>query len=85
MAEHANDLAGREAHVRLAVERPDFVTIDLARPRRECHYRRFGSGRLMLKVVVGYEPVLPPGTWAGQVITAYPTRHVPRKERPIWP
>lgn len=67
-----------------AVEAPDFVTADVAFPRRESYDRRRqpGAGRRYLKVVVRYHPTPPDGTWAGDVITAYPTRGVkPGEER----
>ena len=70
LEEHETQMTGREADVRAAVEQPDFVTVDDGNPRRECHYRGQGPDRPKLKVVVGYEPVPPPGNWAGRVITA---------------
>lgn len=83
LEDHETDRTGREADVRAAVERPDLVTADAVDPRRECHYLFLGPGRLKLKVVVAYEPVPPPGTWAGRVITAYPTSRLPWSEVPL--
>lgn len=59
-----------------AVENPDFVTADADFPRRESYYRRrrSGAGGRYRKVVVRYHPTPPDGTWAGEVITANPTR-----------
>ena len=72
------------AEVRAAVEAPDFVNADAVYAHRENHYRRFGAGGRYLKVVVQYRPVPPQGTWAGDVVTTYPTNRVKRKERRLW-
>lgn len=72
------------SEIRAAVEDPDFVAADAAFPRRESCYRRrrSGAGGRYLKVVVRYHPTPPDGTWAGEVITAYPTRGIkPGEER----
>ena len=73
--------------IRKTVEDPAFVTADSTFPRRENYYRRRqreGGGRY-LKVVVRYRPVPPDGTWAGEVITAYPTRGMKPMEEQLWP
>ncbi len=82
---HGDDLAGRESDVQAAIERAETITFDAKHARRECHYVRIGPGRRRLKVVVGYAPVPPPGTWAGTVVTAYLVGGVEPKERPRWP
>jgi hypothetical protein len=75
-------MANRLDQVRAAIERPDLVTRDVRHFHREIHYRRFPSGG-WLKVVVGYRPVPPQGTWAGVVITAYPVERPRSKEEPL--
>ncbi len=82
---HTVDMVGREHLVRAAIEQADFLTDDADHPRRECHYYRPSADVPMLKVVVGYDPVPPPGGWSGTVITAYQVGEVKRKERQRWP
>ncbi len=73
------------AEVRVAVEDPDRVTRDVDFSQRECFYRTWLPGRLMLMVVVHYRPVPPQGTWLGSVITAYSVGLVKRQEVQRWP
>ena len=79
------DMVALLAEVRRAVEACDLVTRDIRYAHRECLYRRFGGDRRWMKVVVHYRPVPPQGTWAGEVITAFPARRVDPKEVPLWP
>jgi hypothetical protein len=79
------EMPGREADVRVAVERADFIRRDADRADRECHYRRTGPGGLMLKVVVAYGTARASGAETGMVITAYPTGVVKPKEQRRWP
>jgi len=81
----ANDLTGREAEMGEAVARAETIPEDARDARRECHYRRVGPGHRLLKVVVGYNPVPPLGTWIGTVVTAYFVGAVEPKEKPRWP
>ena len=73
--------------IREAVESPDFVTVDATYPRRENSYRsrRPGRGGRFLKVVVRFQPVPPDGTWAEEVITAYPAQRIKPGEDQRWP
>jgi hypothetical protein len=73
------DMAGREADVRAAVEAPDVMNRDADHADRETHYR-LGSDGLYVKVCVAYD-----GRGAGIVITAYPTHRIKRREQPRWP
>jgi hypothetical protein len=79
------ELAGRLDEIRAAIQSPGVVTQDDGYPHRENLYASSGAGRAMLKVVVHYRPVPPQGTWAGEVITAHPTRRVDPKEARRWP
>ncbi|MGH2617237.1 MAG: hypothetical protein ACRDJC_18545, partial [Thermomicrobiales bacterium] len=82
--EHA-EMASRLDEVRIAVERPDFVTRDREYRHREIHYRVALFRPPLLKVVVQYRPVPPQGTWAGEVITAYPVKARDPREEPLPP
>jgi hypothetical protein len=80
LSEH-DGMENRFEEVRNAVERPDVVTQDRVYHRRENHYRVTQSQPPLLKVVVHYRPVPPQGTWAGEVITAFPVKQRdPREE-----
>jgi hypothetical protein len=79
------ELTNRLVDVRAAVEAPDFVNRDVRHAHRENHYRRRDSDTSWLKVVVHYRPISPQGTWAGEVITAYPNDLVDKKETRLWP
>lgn len=85
MDRHADEMTGREADVRLAVETPDHIHAAAEHAHREVFYRSFGPERPMLRVVVHYRPVPPQGTWSGHVITAHPTFRSKRGEQPRWP
>jgi hypothetical protein len=67
MADRLNDIRG-------AIERPDLVARDAQYRHRENHYLHTSFQPPWMKVVVHYHPVPPQGTWAGEVITAYPVK-----------
>lgn len=75
MAGHLND-------VQTTVEAPEVVTRDTEYMHREVYYRRPTGRQLFLRVVVLYRPVPPQGAWTGEVVTAYQTARVDRKEPP---
>lgn len=85
MDRHAEELAAREADVRLTVLASDHGNADAEHAHREVCYRSFGLGRPMLRVVIHYRPVPPRGTWAGEIITAHPTGRSKRGEQRLWP
>lgn len=75
--------------VRAAIEAPTFVTRDADHPERENFYR-FGTlpgvDRHCLQVCVEFGPGDVSGNRSdGEVITAYPTRKLKRREVRIWP
>lgn len=71
--------------VRQAIEHPDVVARNARYPRRENHYRRIPVTGKWIKVVVKYRPVEPQGTWAGEIVTAYPVPRPKSKEAKPWP
>lgn len=77
-------VAGRLDDIRAVVETPDAVHADARYDRRENHYRWIAAGG-RIKVVVIYRPVPPQGTWAGEVVTAYPVKQVDPAEVRLWP
>ncbi len=79
------DMAQRLADVRAVIENPDVVTVDADFGHRQNSYRRFGTSRLFVKVVVHYRPVPPQGMRVGEVITAYTTQRIAAKENALWP
>lgn len=90
-AEHRNHILQRHegmavhlGDVKLTVENPSLVARDINYRRREHFYRPCTSEQhLWIKVVVNYRPVPPQGTWAGEVITAYPVREREILEVPL--
>jgi len=78
------EMVGRDPDIHRTVERPNFVTRDATHAHGENSYLRVAPGPLYLKVVVRYRPVPPQGTWAGRIITAYPTKQV-KGEQHLWP
>jgi hypothetical protein len=78
-------MADRLDAIRPAIEQPSYITRDADYPHRENYYRRTPSGRRFIKVVVEYRPVPPQGTWTSEVITAYLSRKIKRKEAQLWP
>jgi len=78
-------MAGPLFEIQSAVGRPDRVTRDPTRHHREIAYRRPSPNHSRLRVVIHYRPVLPQGTWVGDIITAHPTERVDPKEEPLGP
>lgn len=79
------DMAELIEEIRLAIEQPDQVARDARYPRRENHYGRIPATGRWIKVVVKHHPVEPQGTWAGEVVTAYPVPRPKPKEARLWP
>lgn len=77
---------------RLTIESPAFVARDADHPERQ-NFSRFGAlpgfDRHYLKVCVEYRPIDPRDPLGnridGEVITAYPTGKLKRREVRIWP
>ena len=78
-----DEIADRLDEVRAAIEQPELVTRDVEYRHRENHYGRSSFNKPWIKVVVQYRPVSPQGTWAGEVITAYPVKRRDPKEEPL--
>lgn len=68
--------------IRKTLEEPTLVNIDRQFGNRECFYAKgtpYNPQRLF-KVVVEFDPES-----VGTVVTAYPSRNIPKGERPKWP
>lgn len=84
LAEH-DEMADRLHMIREAIEDPEFVNRDVQYRRRENYYRWLPTEERWLKVVVNFRPVPPQGTWAGEVITAYPVKRPKAREERLYP
>jgi hypothetical protein len=78
-----DDMRSLLEEVRSIIEQPELVTRDLEYRHRENHYGRSSFDQPWIKVVVQYRPIPPQGTWAGEVITAYPVKRRDPKEEPL--
>ncbi len=67
-----------------AIAHADEVRRDRDFVRRAVHYRDIGRGRARLRVVVNYLPDEHLG-WIGDIITAYVSDRVYKKEDSLWP
>jgi hypothetical protein len=75
-----DDMSSRLDEVRTTIEQPDLVTRDVEYRHRENHYGRSLFDQPWIKVAVQHRPIPPQGTWAGDIITAYPVRRRDPKE-----
>lgn len=82
--ERHRDLIARQDEIRDAVTLADEIARDRAFRHREIHYRRYGSDKLWLRVVVNYRPTEHHG-WVGIVITGHFTGVRYESEVLIWP
>lgn len=75
-------MSGWEEIVLLTLTNPDKIFSDKKHNNRECYYRTGVplDENLMLKLVVEFDT-----NDVGTLVTAYPTRRIPREEVKIWP
>jgi hypothetical protein len=78
------DLSEAQDEIREAIALADEVFRDRTYRHRDIHYRRYGSGRLWLRVVVNYRPIELHG-WTGHIITAHFTGKRSKSEVLLWP